>query len=241
MDTFHYYDMFETKGIEYLLTIAFFLLLIPFWIILNNREKVVRGIQHALGVLSLGKIRIPQGIYYSPDHMWTYLQKTGAARIGIDDLLTSITGKFVLEPIVNEGTEIKKGDPIAKIIQDKKQLTVYSPLSGKIKLANHHIIEDPDLMLSDPYGKGWMFEIKPLAWKSETSGYYLADEAVKWTSSEIVRFKDFLAHSLQKHNDTPSLMALQDGGELRKHLLADLSNEVWVDFQQEFLKTNLPG
>lgn len=237
MDTFHYYNMFETKGIEYLITIAFFLLLIPFWLILNNREKVAKGIQYALGVLSLSKIRIPQGIYYSPDHTWTYLRKTGAARIGVDDLLTSITGKLVLEPIASEGAEVKKGDPIAKIIQDQKQLTVHSPISGTVKMANQSIIEDPDLMLSDPYGQGWIFEIKPQSWKSETGGYYLADEAVTWTSSEIVRFKDFLANSLQKHNDTPSLVALQDGGELRKHLLADLPNEVWVDFQQEFLKT----
>ncbi|MBW6491730.1 MAG: hypothetical protein K0B15_11125 [Lentimicrobium sp.] len=238
MDTFHYYNMFETKGIEYLITIVFFLLLIPFWIILNNREKVVKGIQYALGVLSLSKIRIPQGIYYCPDHTWTYLRKTGAARIGVDDLLTSITGKLMLEPVVNEGAEVKKGDPIAKIIQDKKQLTVHSPLTGTIKLSNHQIMENPDLILSDPYGQGWMFEIKPQSWKSETSGYYLADEAVKWTSDEIVRFKDFLAQSLQKHNDTPSLLALQDGGELRKHLLADLPNEVWIDFQHDFLKTS---
>ena len=238
MESFHYYNMFETKGIEYLLTLAFFLLLIPFWIILNNRDKIAKGIQHAIGVLSMKRLRVPQGIYYSPDHTWTYLRKSGVARMGIDDLLLSITGKFIMKPIVHDGTEVKKGEAIAEIIQDGKLLKVHSPLSGTVKMTNHQVVEDASKIMNDPYGLGWMFEIKPTAWKDETSQYYLAEEALSWTSSELSRFKDFLAQSLQKHNDMPSLIALQDGGELREHLLADLPNEVWIDFQHEFLRTN---
>lgn len=238
MESFHYYNMFETKGIEYLLTLAFFLLLIPFWIILNNRDKIAKGIQHAIGVLSMKRLRIPQGVYYSPDHTWTYLRKSGVARMGIDDLLLSITGKFILNPLVLQGAAVKKGQAVAEISQDGKLLRVHSPLSGTVKMINQQVVEDASTIMNDPYGVGWMFEIKPTAWKNETSTYYLAEEALSWTSSELVRFKDFLAQSLQKHNDTHSLVALQDGGELREHLLADLPNEVWIDFQDKFLRTN---
>jgi len=235
MDTFHYYNIFETKGIEYLITIVFFLSLIPFWIMLNNRDKIAKGIKHALGVLSIKKLRIPQGIFYSPGHTWTYLRRNGTARIGVDDLLLSITGPFLIKPLIEEGVQVKKGDVVARIIQDDKDMAVKSPVSGVLKSRNIPVFEHPADLMEDPYGKGWMFEIRPSAWKEETSGYYLAEEAVTWTQGELLRFKDFLAGSLQRHNETSSLIALQDGGELREHLLADLPKEVWFDFEHEFL------
>jgi glycine cleavage system H protein len=235
MEPFHYYNIFETKGIEYLITVVFFLSLIPFWIMLNNRDKIAKGIRQALGVLSMKKLRIPQGIFYSPGHTWTYLRRNGTARVGVDDLLLSITGPFAINPQIKSGVEVKKGDVLALIIQQDKELSVKSPVSGILKSANIPVFDHPADLMEDPYGKGWMFEIKPSAWKEETAGYYLAEEAVAWTQGELVRFKDFLAVSLQRHNETLSLIALQDGGELREHLLSDLPKEVWFDFEHEFL------
>lgn len=235
METFHYYNIFETKGIEYLITVVFFLSLIPFWIILNNRDKIAKGIKKALGVLSVSKLRIPQGIFYSPGHTWTYLRRNGTARVGVDDLLLSITGPFALNAVAESGTAVSKGEVIARIVQQDKELAIKSPVSGILRSANQSIFEHPEVLMDDPYGTGWMFEIKPSAWKEDTAAYYLADEAVRWTGEELVRFKDFLAGSLQRHDETPSLLALQDGGELREHLLADLPKEVWMDFEHEFL------
>ncbi len=40
MDAFSYNNIFETKGIEYLVVIAFLALLIPFWITLNKKAKI---------------------------------------------------------------------------------------------------------------------------------------------------------------------------------------------------------
>ena len=45
MDGFSYNNIFETKGIEYLVVIAFFALLIPFWITLNKQAKITGQIQ----------------------------------------------------------------------------------------------------------------------------------------------------------------------------------------------------
>lgn len=235
METFHYYNMFETKGIEYLLTIAFFVLLIPFWLILNKRVAIAKGIQYALGVLSMGRMNIPQGIFYSPQHTWTYLRKSGIARVGIDDLILRITGQISIRELKTTGDKVQKGEQLAEIAQEGKLLKVFSPISGTLVSVNGQSGEHQQNLLEDPYGKGWLFEIKPSNWKQETQAYYLAEEAVNWTSAELVRFKDFLAGSLEKHEGMPSMMALQDGGELREHLLSDLPKGVWDDFQQQFM------
>jgi glycine cleavage system H protein len=65
MDGFTYTNIFDTKGIEYIVIIAFLLLLIPFWLALNRPVQLKEKFRKALGVLSAAVLRIPQGIYFT--------------------------------------------------------------------------------------------------------------------------------------------------------------------------------
>ena len=70
----------------------------------------------------------------------------------------------------------------------------------------------------------------------ETQTYYLAEKATEWSKKEFVRFKDFLsAGAMAKYSSEPPMVLLQDGGEIRENVLSELPNEVWEDFQEEFL------
>ncbi|MCK5277488.1 MAG: hypothetical protein KAK04_03105, partial [Cyclobacteriaceae bacterium] len=83
---------------------------------------------------------------------------------------------------------------------------------------------------------GWIYKIKPSNWIAETNSYYLAEEATNWSIKELERFKDFLSGGpMRQYSSEPSLILLQDGGELRDNILSELPNEVWKDFQLEFL------
>ena len=95
--------------------------------------------------------------------------------------------------------------------------------------------DNPGLLAEDPCGKGWICRIRPSSWKSETQSYFLAEEASNWSKKEVERFKDFLAESVSRHTPGQDLTVLQDGGELKAHLLPELSEEIWNDFQNEFL------
>jgi len=235
MDGFSYYNIFETKGIEYLAIIAFLLLLIPFWVLLTRQRKITRQLQENLGILTASILKIPQGIYYSRNHTWAHLEKSGAARIGLDDLLLHITGEVSLKPLRNPGDFVKKGDALAELGQNGRQLKVLSPISGKI-LDNNLILQDsPDMLRDDPYGKGWIYKIKPSGWVDETRDYLLAEDATAWTKDELQRFKDFLAVSLKKYRTSPDLVVLQDGGEILDNPLLGMPKETWDDFQKDFL------
>jgi glycine cleavage system H protein len=234
MEGYSYTNIFETKGIEYLAIIAFFLLLIPFWLLLNKKVKA-RQIQKALGILSANILRIPQGLFYSKNHTWAHLEESGAAKVGLDDLLLHITGEVKINNLRNPGYLIKKGEVFAEIDRNGKKLKVLSPISGEILKTNTLLNENPEIINQDPYSKGWVYKIKPSNWIGETNSYYFAEDATNWSRLELQRFKDFLVNSIEKHSTEPLLLTLQDGGELTDNTLSELSSEIWQDFEKDFL------
>jgi glycine cleavage system H protein len=235
MDQFTYTNIFETKGIEYLAIISFFTILIPFWLFLNRKASIRKEFQEAIGILTTNVLRVPQGLFYSKNHTWTHLEKSGEAKVGLDDLLLHITGEVKFSNLKNPGETINKGDLLAEITQNEKLLSIFSPISGKIVNTNSSLNQHSEMVTAEPYGIGWIYKIKPSDWKAETKAYYLAEEATSWSKMELERFKDFLAESMMKYSPETSALVLQDGGELRDNILSEMPEEVWKDFQKSFL------
>lgn len=234
MDVFNYNNIFETKGIEYLAVIAFLILLIPFWIALNKKDKMKEQKQKGFGIPA-GKLKIPQGIYFSRNHTWAHLDMSGTARVGLDDLLLRITGAIRFSHLKNNGEEIKKGDLMAEIEQNGKTLRIFSPVSGEILSVNPLVTGNTELLSEDPYLKAWMYEVKPTRWIRETNSCMMAEEATGWLGKEMERIKDFLSASGVGFSSSSAGLVLQDGGELTGHILSDLPAEVWQNFQEGFL------
>jgi len=235
MDGFSYTNIFETKGIEYLIVIGFLLLIFPFWRALNKPLKVKEAAGEALGALTAAVLRIPKGLFYSKNHVWTHLERSGNASLGLDDLLMHITGRVELKNFRNPGERVKKGDLIAEITQDGKQLKIMSPISGEISDVNENVKSEPAVLNEDPYRKGWLYKIKPEKWSAETGKLVMAEEARDWSEKELLKFKDFVAHSMKKHAPESTELILQEGGELNDHPLSGMPAEVWEDFQKGFL------
>jgi len=236
MEGFSSVDIFDTKGIEYLFVIGYLIILIVFWKVSGKQLKVKKQIQEILGKFTANILRIPQGLFYNKNHTWSYLEKSGAAKVGMDDFIQHVTGIVNFNTLKNPGENIKKGDLLTEIDQNGKVLRVFSPISGKILDTNSVLYENPEILNEDPYEKGWLYRIKPSNWVSETNSYFLAEEATNWFTQELERFKDFLAGgAMRKFSSEPSMILLQDGGEIRDHVLSELPSEVWKDFQKEFL------
>jgi glycine cleavage system H protein len=235
MDGFSYINIFETKGIEYLVIIGFLLLLIPFSLILNKKARITHSIKQALGALTANILRVPQGVFFSRNHTWSFMNKNGTANVGLDDLLLHLTGEVKVRNLKNPGETIRKGEVMTEIDHDGKLLNISSPISGTVVKTNHLLHKNPGLLNADPFGKGWICQIKPTDWKADTESCFIAGSATDWSARELDRFKDFLSMTMKKHNPTASYAILQDGGELSDHSLAELPGELWQDFQKEFL------
>ncbi|MEN8201980.1 MAG: hypothetical protein ABFS28_05240 [Bacteroidota bacterium] len=236
MESFSIVDIYETKGAEYLFVIGYLLILIVFWRLMRSPGKMLRQIKDAVSTLSAKILNIPQGLYFNKNHTWTHLGESGAAKVGLDDFLQHVIGDLQLSGLKNPGDSIKKGELLAEVEQYGKQLKVYSPISGVVVETNAVLAENPEMINADPYDKGWVYQIKPSNWMKDTSSCLLAEKASEWSDRELSRFKDFLSMgAMRKFSSEPAMMMLQDGGEIRDHVLSELPEEVWKDFQKEFL------
>lgn len=236
MENFSYVNIFETKGIEYLVIIAFLLLLVPFSMILNRKVRAAAKRKAAMGpALTASGLKVPQGLFFSGFHTWAFLEKSGIANIGLDDLLLHFTGEVKVQPLAEPGQVVRRGEPIAEIGEAEKKLKVCSPISGTLLKFNTELGPEPELLHEDPYGQGWVFRIKPADWKGEMASCHVAASATDWSRRELDRFRDFLAITMKKYNPTTSMVILQDGGEICDDALQQLPAEFWRDFQKDFL------
>lgn len=235
MDGFTYTDIFDTKGFEYLIVIGFLLLMIPFWILLNRPMKLKQKAQEAAGILSERILRIPQGLMYSCNHTWAFLERSGLARVGVNDLLLHLTGGVQIEYLAEKKKKVKKGEIIARFFQDGKELKIASPISGEIEHLHASLEKQPGAINEDPYGSGWICKIRPQKWLEETRSCYVARDATDWLKQELSRFKDFIAESMNRHLPQPAPAIMQEGGELTDAPLSEMNEKVWNDFQTVFL------
>ncbi|MFZ2285972.1 MAG: hypothetical protein WAV93_03210 [Bacteroidales bacterium] len=236
MDGFSYVNLFDTKGIEYIIIIVFLLALIPFWKLLNRPLKVSAAKGSEAQPLFTSVMSAPQGLYFSKNHTWAYMLRSGDARIGIDRLLLNLTGEVRVRVLKDPGSVIRKGEELYEIARDGKRLTIASPLSGRVTSLNSDLRDDPAMLQEDPYGKGWICSIRPENWLAEVTGFQFAAGANAWLKNELARVRDFMAVATGRFSPEAQAVYMQDGGEPADFSLASMPAEVWNEFQNEFLK-----
>lgn len=181
------------------------------------------------------KSKAPAGLYFDKTHTWTFLEKNGQLRTGLDDFIQHATGRVTRIIMKEAGEKIKKGDKLITLVQDGKQLTIYAPVSGTIKDVNKVLHTELEKINSDPYGDGWLYLIEPENWRSESQFLKMAESYQQWLKNEFNRLKDFLAHSAALDKTEYNSVVLQDGGAIKDHVLEELSPEAWEEFQTQFI------
>lgn len=104
-------------------------------------------------------MNIPANLKYSTDHEWV---KKGGSRylIGITDFAQNELGEIVYVDVETEGETIEQGEVFGSIEAVKTVAELMMPLSGKVVELNPALEEEPELVNSDPYGKGWIIAVE---------------------------------------------------------------------------------
>jgi glycine cleavage system H protein len=105
--------------------------------------------------------RTPDDLRYTSEHEWVSTAPGGAVRIGITDHAQDALGDIVFVQLPEPGTAVQAGQSLGEVESTKSVSDVYAPLSGTVAARNVALDGAPELVNSDPYGAGWMFELTP--------------------------------------------------------------------------------
>ena len=103
----------------------------------------------------------PQELRYTAEHEWVRTSDDGAVRIGITAFAQEALGDVVYVSLPAVGDTIAAGDACGEVESTKSVSDLYAPLAGEVTAVNDSLDATPELVNSDPYGEGWMYELRP--------------------------------------------------------------------------------
>ncbi|MGH3355210.1 MAG: glycine cleavage system protein GcvH [Nocardioidaceae bacterium] len=104
----------------------------------------------------------PDDLKYTAEHEWVRrLDADEAVRIGITDFAQDALGDIVYVQLPDVGDDLESGSAIGELESTKSVSDVYAPVAGTVLSRNEVLEQTPELVNSDPYGEGWLLEIRP--------------------------------------------------------------------------------
>lgn len=114
---------------------------------------------------------LPEDLYYFIDkHVWAKEVEGGAIRVGITAVAAKLSGGKLAAITVKSksiGQEVKQGKSVATLESSKFVGPVPAPVTGVLIRANEKLAADPNIAVADPYGEGWIAEMKPANWDGD--------------------------------------------------------------------------
>jgi glycine cleavage system H protein len=107
----------------------------------------------------------PEDLKYTAEHEWVRRDgdagSGGTVRVGITDFAQDALGDIVYVTLPEVGATVQAGQACGEVESTKSVSDVYAPVSGTVTARNEALDASPDLLNSDPYGEGWMFDLRP--------------------------------------------------------------------------------
>ena len=103
--------------------------------------------------------KVPADLKYAKSHEWVRVEGD-VATVGITDHAQHELTDVVFVELPEVGRKLKAGDSCAVVESVKTASDIYAPVSGEVTAVNKAVVDEPALVNSDPYGKGWFFQVR---------------------------------------------------------------------------------
>jgi glycine cleavage system H protein len=116
---------------------------------------------------SVGRLHfcVRSGCLYTEDGLWLAPDENRhVVRIGLTDYRQQTGGDITYVELPERGMAFDAGEDLADIEADNTDVSLTAPCSGTVMALNGGLNGQPDLINHDPYGEGWLLELKPVEW-----------------------------------------------------------------------------
>ncbi|RSM79614.1 glycine cleavage system protein GcvH [Amycolatopsis sp. WAC 01375] len=102
----------------------------------------------------------PEELRYTEEHEWVSVRDGGLVRVGITEYAQDQLGDVVFVELPEVGKQVGSGDTFGEVESTKSVSELFAPLDGEVVAVNDAVTESPELINSDPYGEGWLIELR---------------------------------------------------------------------------------
>jgi len=212
--------LLASKANEYLIAIAFMIIFILFWRLLN--VPIYRPVRGLMAEAS----KMIKGVFTHPSHTWVEVVQPNVVNVGMDKFTSSVFGSIKKIELPKQGDRIHQGGSAWKIKRGERELVQASPISGRVMEVNKNFIENPVLLNRENPEKNWILKIEPANLTRELRNLLSGEMLRRWNQA----VKEQLVATL-----VPSQYpVLQEGGEIKPDLGDELTLQQWEKVVREF-------
>lgn len=133
----------------------------------------------------------PDDLWYDKNHFWARIEGDTVV-MGTTDFAQKLAGDIGYVEIPEEGQKVQQGKPFGSIESGKWVGRIYAVLSGEVSAVNEALEDEPELINSSPYDKGWICKIIPENLEAEKQNLMAASDLKPFIEAEIARVKDLM-------------------------------------------------
>jgi len=172
--------------------------------------------------------QMPDRLYYHRGHTWARPLDADTVLVGVDDFARRLIGAATLVA-PSRGDWLHQGDRAFSLQADGKLASLVSPVEGEVVAVNPELSSKSALVSDDPYGRGWVLQVKSPKLASNLRNLLTGRLARKWMEDS--------REALELRLMALSGSVLQDGGEPAADLSHHLPKADWERLAHEFLLT----
>ncbi|MCB9556935.1 MAG: hypothetical protein H6707_12585 [Deltaproteobacteria bacterium] len=177
---------------------------------------------------------LPYGFFLAPSHSWLRFDSDGAFRLGIDDFVTEALGAVDRIELPRVGQQLESDQPLVTLGVAGQRLSLNAPAAGEVIAVNSRAVADPQTVIGDPYGLGWLVRMRPQNHGRAIRSLLVGDAARAFLKREYRRLVDVVSYAIGPQNRP----CLADGAVLERGAVTQLGPPMLNAFSQQFLGKN---
>src|SRR6476469_2208672 len=172
---------------------------------------------------------VPRHLSYHPGHAWLTRERRNLVRVGADEFAAALAGNVERIELPKPGQWIRQGQKAWGFARDGQTVEMVSPTEGEVVEVNHELVQNPELLRRDPYGRGWIATIHVPDEESTGRNLVPAGLVRNWMRDAVSR--------LYARQPQMAGAVAADGGRPADDLLAGLPEADWKEVAGQFFLT----
>jgi len=174
---------------------------------------------------------IPKDYCFHPGHTWAIDEGRQNARVGMDSFAANLLGKVERVEVVGVNRWVRQGQKLMTVTSGSTSVDMLSPAEGIVMSVNPEVLNDPNVVVSDPYKSGWIATIKSPDLSTNMRNLVSGPLVAPWMQNTLGRLSTMAAQA------GAQVPVAADGGVPVSGLLAHLDPVLQRRVIREFFLT----